>query len=272
MRRARAADKVLLGAAVVCGLLVLLAVLGPLIAPHSPTQTDILNANQGTSGQHWLGTDALGRDIASRILHGARHSLLGPAFVIAISTLLGTALAIASVWFGGWFDRASARVLDVLFAFPALLFAILAVAVFGAGIVAPVLALSIAYTPYLARVVRSVARRERELAYIDACRLAGLSGWRICSRHILPNVAPIIRAQATIAFGSVLIDLAAVSFLGLGVQPPTAEWGVMVSDGRTALLDGYPLEAIAPGVMIIVTVVAFNVLGERLAARSEIGR
>jgi peptide/nickel transport system permease protein len=268
----RGHDPLLIGSGAVCALLLLVAVVGPLLAPHAPNATDVLAANQAASADHLLGTDPLGRDILSRLLHGARTSLLGPALVIALSTIAGTALAITAVWIGGWFERVVGRTLDVLFAFPALLFALLAVAIFGTGLVAPVIALSIAYTPYMARVVRSVARRERAMPYVDAARLAGFSGWRICTRHILPNVSGVVRAQATIAFGSALIDLAAISFIGLGVRPPNAEWGLMVSDGRTGLLNGYPQECLAAGTMIILTVVAFNVLGERIAERSEAAR
>ena len=272
LERLRGLDPLLVGSLAVCLVLVALALLGPALAPHSPTATSILNANLGSSSEHLLGTDQLGRDLASRILAGARLSLTGPLVVVLISAGAGSTLAIAGVWVGGAFERVSVRVIDVLFAFPSLLFAILAVAVFGTGFLAPVLALSLAYTPYMARVVRSVARRERDLPYVDAGRLGGLSSWRICTRHILPNVAPVILAQATIAFGGALIDLAAISFIGLGVQPPKTEWGLMVADGTTALLNGFPRQAVSAGVMIIVTVVAFNVLGERLARRAELRR
>lgn len=161
-----------------------------------------------------------------------------------------------------------ARALDIVFAFPSLLIAILAVAVAGRGLTGPVIALSIVYVPYIARVVRSVALRERNLPYVDACRMLGFSGWRICTRHILPNVRGIIAAQATVAFASALMELAAVSFIGLGVQSPTAEWGVMVADGSSELLNGYAQQSLAAGGAIIVTVVAFSVLGERLTTRS----
>ncbi len=232
----------------------------------------MLAANQASSSAHLLGTDALGRDIWSRLLDGARISLLGPAIIIAVSTVAGTGLAIAAVWVGGRFERLLVRLLDVLFAFPALLFALLAVAIFGTGLTGPIIALSIAYTPFMARVVRSVARRERQMPYVEAARQAGLSGWRICFRHLLPNVRGVVLAQATIGFGSALIDLSATSFLGLGVEAPQAEWGAMVADGRTALLNGYPQECVAACVAIVVTVVAFNVLGERLSNRWETSR
>jgi peptide/nickel transport system permease protein len=268
-RRLRGADPVLLIAAVVLMLMVLVAVLAPVIAPYSPNQTDILSANQAPSAQHVLGTDSLGRDIYSRLLFGARLTLLGPTLIIAIATVAGVVMAISAVWFGGWYDAAVSRTLNVLFALPGLLVAIIAVAVIGAGLAAPIVALSLAYMPYIARVLRSVALRERSLAYVEAGELVGLSGWAICRRHLLPNVMPIIRAQATLAFGSALVDLAAISYLGLGVQPPTAEWGVMVASGQSSLLNGYPWESLSAGIAIVVVVVLVNLVGERLALRAE---
>ncbi|MEU9918583.1 ABC transporter permease [Streptomyces sp. NPDC051001] len=268
--RWRKADPVLILSAVWCALVVLVAVAAPLLAPYDPSQTDILAANQGISGQHWFGTDSVGRDILSRVLYGARLSLMGPVLVVVIATTAGTALAIAAVWFGGWFDRILTRVFDIVFAFPALLLAVLSVVIFGPGLTAPVTALAVAYTPYIARVVHSAALRERHLPYIESCTLAGLSGARICVRHILPNVFPAVRAQAVISLGTSLLDLGAISFVGLGIQPPSAEWGLMVSDGRTSLLNGNPQQALAAGFMIIITVVAFNMLGERLAERAEV--
>jgi peptide/nickel transport system permease protein len=254
-------------AVAVLALLIVIAVFGPALAPHSPTATSLLDKNAGASPAHPLGADSLGRDTFSRLLHGARLSLLGPAVVVAVATVLGTSLAILAAWIGGTVERLVARLLDLLFAFPSLIFALLAVAVFGHGLVAPTVALALAYTPYLARVVHSVASTERHRPYFDACRMAGFSGLRMCVRHLLPNVSGTVRAQATIMFGSALVDLAAISFLGLGVQPPQAEWGLMVADGRSALLAGAPLAALSAGAMIVVTVVACNVVGERIATR-----
>lgn len=262
-------DYVLIVLVALIGLIVLAAILAPWIAPYAPNQTDVLNANAAPSTSHLLGTDALGRDIFSRLLCGARLSLLGPALIILFATLAGVFLAISSVWISGWYDVVVARFLDLLFAIPGLLVAILAVAVIGPGLLAPVIALSLAYTPYIARVLRSVALRERHLAYIEASTLIGYSGWMICIRQLLPNTTSLIRAQATIAFGSALVDLAAISYLGLGVQPPTAEWGIMVADGQSALLNGYPWESVSAGVMIVVVVVLVNLIGERLASRAE---
>lgn len=250
-------------------LLVITAVFAPWIAPSDPNFGSILSSNQGPSAAHLLGTDSFGRDILSRLIYGARLSLLGPALIIVISTSIGTVLAIACAWFGGWFDQVVSRVADIFFAFPGLILAMLAVAMFGPGLVAPVIALSIAYTPYLLRVIRSEALRQRNLPYVAACYVGGLSARTICTRHILPNVTPLLIVQATLSFGYALVDLAAVSYLGLGVQPPTAEWGIMVSTGQSSILAGHPQESLFAGVMIIVTVVAFNLLGDRLAARQS---
>ncbi|MFF0700051.1 ABC transporter permease [Streptomyces tendae] len=265
--RRRLGDPLLLTSATLAIGLMVLAVIGPWIAPYDPATTDVLAASQGPSGAHLFGTDSLGRDIFSRALTGARLSFTGPAIIVVGSAGLGTLLALAAAWHGGWVDRLLNRALTLLFAIPGVLVAVIAAAVFGAGFWAPVLALTIVYTPYVARVVRSVAVRQRQLPYIEALQLAGLSTWRICLRHLLPNVAPIVLAQATIGFGSALMDFGAVSFLGLGIQPPEAEWGVMVADGRSEVLDGAVQQSLAAGLCIVISVVAFNVLGERLSQR-----
>ena len=258
-------DPVVIATSGVIILLVAMAILAPWIAPSDPNYANILGVNQGPSAAHWLGTDAFGRDLLSRLIYGARLSLLGPALIIAISATLGTTLAIAAAWFGGWFDQIVSRVADILFAFPGLILAMLAVAMFGSGLVAPVIALSISYTPYLMRVIRAEAVRQRNLPYVAACYVEGLSARTICTRHLLPNVTPLLVVQATLSFGYALVDLAAVSYLALGVQPPTSEWGLMVSTGQSSILAGYPQESLYAGAMIVITVVAFNLLGDRLA-------
>ncbi|MGI5460146.1 ABC transporter permease [Streptomyces sp. CA-249302] len=250
-------------------LLVALAVLAPVLATHQPNTVDMAAASQDPSAAHWLGTDALGRDLYSRLLYGARVSLLGPALVIVGATVGGVAVALLCAWRGGWLDRVVSRINDVLFAFPGLLLAVLAVAVFGPGLTAPVVALAVAYLPYMARIVRSVAVRERRLPYVAALEAAGMSAWRINLRHLLPNLTPFVVAQATAAFGSALIDLAGVSFLGLGVQPPTADWGLTVSEGQSSLLAGAPGQSLMSGGLIVVTVVVFNLLGDTLTARID---
>jgi peptide/nickel transport system permease protein len=251
-----------------CLVVVLIVVVaGPLLAPYNPNAVDPTSIGMGPSGAHLLGTDDVGRDLLSRLLVGARPTLIGAAVVIALATLMGTFLAFSAAWSGGAIDWTIARVFDILFAFPGLLLAILATAVFGTGLLGPVIALSIAYTPYIGRVVRSAALRERRLPYIEAASIQGASGYAIAFRHLLPNVAALSLVQATVNFGYAVIDLAAISFLGLGVQPPTADWGEMISEGQQGLLTGQPYEAIWAGCAIVLTVLAVNLLGQRLAAR-----
>ncbi len=263
--RIRGVDPVAAVCVVFIVAITVVALLAPLIAPYNPNTVDILARFQGPSAQHLLGTDALGRDLFSRLVYGARLSLLGPFLIIVIATTAGTFLAILSAWIGGLFDNVTSRILDILFAFPGLILAMLAVAIFGTGIVAPVIALSIAYLPYISRVLRSGAIRERNLPYIDACYAEGLPTRVIAVRHLLPNIMPLVLVQATLSFGYALVDLAAISYLGLGVQPPAAEWGLMVANGQSSILSGHPQESIYAGVLIILTVVAFNLLGDRLA-------
>jgi peptide/nickel transport system permease protein len=160
-------------------------------------------------------------------------------------------------------------VLDILFAFPAILLAVLGAAVFGASLTAAAVSLAVAYTPYVARILRSAAVRERAREYIAASEVQGLSGWAICARHLLPNVTPLIVSQGTILFGYAMVDLAAVSFIGLGVQAPQPDWGVMVATGQPGVLQGYPAESLSAGLCIVAVVVAVNLLGERLAERNE---
>ncbi|HEV7771930.1 MAG TPA: ABC transporter permease [Conexibacter sp.] len=254
-------------AAGVVAMLILVALFGPLIAPHDPTAVDPLNVYAGSSSTHLLGTDDTGRDILSRLIYGARPSLVGPAFIVAIAVTLGSGLALAAAWFGGWVDAVISRALDILFAFPGLILAIGAVAMFGPGLVAPVIALAISYTPYFARVLRSAAVRERRLPYVDTAWVQGVSARKICFAHLLPNLLPLMLAQASVAFGYALLDLAAVSFLGLGVQPPTSEWGLMVANGQPAIVAGHPQQALYAGMTVLVAVVAFNVLGEGISRR-----
>lgn len=248
------------------------AILAPVIAPYDPAVGSVTQRYLGSSPQHWLGTDQAGRDIFSRLLWGARSSLIGPLIVVGVTAVLGTSIALLSVWWGGWVDSFISRVLDLLFAFPNLLLAMLAIAVFGPSLTTAALALSIAYIPYTARVIRSTALRERNLPYVRSPQLQGISGTVIVVRHLLPNVAPLIVTGATINFGFAMIELAALSFLGLGVQPPDADWGLMVSNGQQSLLQGYPSESISAGLCIVLTVASLGYIGERLGGRAAAGR
>jgi peptide/nickel transport system permease protein len=241
------------------------AVFGAWLAPHDPNATNLSAAFQSPSLAHLLGTDGSGRDVLSRVLAGARSAVLAPLCVAAVGTAAGTAVGLFSVWYGGFADRLIARGLDMIFAFPGLLVAILAVAMFGKGLIAPVLALSVVYLPYVARVIRSVAIRERHLPYIDALVLQGASTFRVVTRHLLPNVAAVVAAQSVLAFSYALIDLATINYLGLGIQPPGADWGVMVAEGQASILDGHYAEALFACLCIVCLIVAVQILAERLS-------
>ena len=248
-------------------LLVLTAVLAPLLAPGDPYEVNLSDSLAPPSPEHLLGADDSGRDILSRLVYGARTSLLGPLAVVALSTFFGVAIGLVAGWRGGWADAVLSRAQEVVFAFPGLLVAVLVVAVLGPGHLAPVLAMAIAFVPYVGRLVRSLVLQERQRTYVSAYRVAGFSGFSVALRHVLPNVAGVVLAQGVVNFGYALMDLAALSYLGLGVQPPTADWGAMVSDGQTAILEGALVQALAPGVVIVIAVVAFTVVGEGVADR-----
>jgi peptide/nickel transport system permease protein len=268
-RRVAGNDVVFVVCCVIVGLAAFLAIFGPLLAPQDPDASNLANAFVGPVQGHLLGFDSQGRDLFSRLLTGARTSIAGPFLVVAIAMTAGSVLAVAAAWAGGWIDSVISTAMDILFAFPAILLAILAAAVFGAGLTAPTLALAIAYTPYIARVLRGAALRERAREYVAACEVQGLSAIAICARHLIPNLMPMIVAQATLLFGYAMVDFAAISYIGLGVQPPTADWGVMVASGQAGVLQGYPAESLSAGLCIVVVVVAVNLLGERLAAKEE---
>ncbi|WP_086828305.1 ABC transporter permease [Streptomyces sp. NRRL B-24572] len=243
------------------------ALLAPWLVPYDPNAVDLGNALAGPSPEHLLGVDAAGRDTFSRLLLGARTSLLGPLGVVVFSTLAGIAVGMAAGWRGGRLDSVLSRSTELVFAFPGMLLAILIVSIYGEGLLAPVIALSVAYLPYVSRLTRSLVLAERRRPYVSAYQVQGHTALQICLRHVLPNIAPVVLAQSTINFGYALMDLAGLSFLGLGVPALTPDWGRMVFDGQTAIQRGYPLSAILPCVFIVLTVVAFNVVGERWADR-----
>ncbi|MER5637985.1 ABC transporter permease [Kitasatospora sp. NPDC002227] len=244
---------------------VLAALLAPWLAPADPNAVDLGGALGGPSADHLLGADAAGRDTLSRLLIGARTSLLGPLGVVVFSTVGGIVVGTLAAWCGGWLDSLLSRSTELVFAFPGLLLAVLIVSVYGEGLLAPVLALAVAYLPYVSRLTRSLVLAERRRPYVSAYQVQGHSAWQICRRHVIPNIAPVVLAQSAINFGYALMDLAGLSFLGLGVPALTPDWGRMVFDGQTAIQHGYPLSAVLPCAAVILTVVAFNVVGERWA-------
>jgi peptide/nickel transport system permease protein len=253
--------------AVVLAIAVIAAVAGPWLAPDNPELPDLQIAWVGPVGGHLLGFDFEGRDVLSRLLAGAQSSMLGPLVVVVLAMAGGAALAVIAAWRRGATDAVISAGVDVLFAFPGILLAVLATTVFGAGLTAAAVALSVAYLPYVARVLRAGALKERNQPYVRALEVQGATAARICLAHILPNMSRMIVAQATGLFGYAMVDLAAISFLGLGVQPPAANWGVMISENEPGILQGYPLPALTAAACVVVVVIAVNVLGERLLER-----
>ena len=251
----------------VVAVVVLMALFAPLLAPADPDHGDLLSAFAPPGATHWLGTDATGRDIASRLIYGSRTSLLGPAAIVVLSLLVGVPLALAAAWHGGVTAWLITRALDIVFSIPGLLLAILTIALFGPGLWPAVISLAVAYLPYIARLTLTAAERERHLPYIDALSVQGQSVTRIATLHLLRNLAPVIAGQATITFAYALIDLASLSFLGLAVQAPTADWGVMLSD-RDAVLQGHPGQVVAAGLVVVATVLSLFVLGSRLSGET----
>lgn len=247
-------------------LLLIVALFAPLLAPHDPNAISLSETLSGFSSNHPLGTDSAGRDILSRLIYGARLSLIGPLAVVLMSVIIGVPAGLWAGYRGGWVDATLSRLWDMVFGFPPLLLAIVIVATFGAGFWTATIAIAITYIPLLTRVVRGVVISECRNAYVDACRIQGFSALRVCCFHVLPNVAGTIVAQSTLNFGYALLDLAGLAFLGLGVQPPTADWGQMLSDGRQSILFSVT-EVVVASVAIAIAVIAFNLLGDALAKR-----
>ena len=247
----------------------LLAAFGPLIAPYDPNAVDLSRSFWGPDGSHPLGYDQQGRDILSRLLHGARSSFLGPLIIVIVATTAGMALALVGAWRKGWVDAILAGILDSSLAFPGLLLAVIVVAIVGPGLDATIVALAIAYTPYMARIVRSAAIAEISKDYVAAARVQGFSAVTICVRHVIPNILPIVLGQAVLTVAWATVDIAGLSFLGLGVQPPAADWGIMLANGQTGVLQGYPGEAAAAGLSLVVAICSFSLLGERITRRGE---
>jgi peptide/nickel transport system permease protein len=272
LRRIAAAPLVRNRAALVA-LIVLIPLLVATFAPWLLTQADpvaqdLANSLLGASAEHPLGTDKPGRDVLARVIYGAAPTLLGALVVVIVSGLVGIPLGLIAGYFGGRREAVIMRPLDALLAFPALLLAVLVVATFGRGLNTVVLALGIIYVPAMARLVRSVTLVQRNLAYVDAGRALGYSDRRLIFRHILPNLVGPIVVQSTIDLAYAILDIAALSFLGLGQQPPDPDWGSMLSDGRAYLLQN-PLPAVSAGLAIMIAVICFNLVGDGLRVQLD---
>lgn len=256
-------------AAAFLALVVLGAILAPLIAPYDPAAIDLAAPSAGFSSNHLLGTDALGRDTLSQLLWGARPALIGPVILVLAAAIVGSAIGISAAWKGGVYDAIVSRAVDVLFAFPSLIIALILIALTGPGLEAAILGLLPGYAAFIARVVRSVALRERNLPYIAACVTQGQGGFQICARHLVPNLFPVIVTQSVASLSYALLDLAALSFLGVGAQGSTPDWGAMLSEAQTNLVKGHSGELIVVGSALVATVVALNVVTDRFVMRNE---
>jgi peptide/nickel transport system permease protein len=251
-----------IGAAIVL-MAILAALVGPVVMPFDPSDQELALRLEGPSARHWFGLDELGRDILARVLAGARISLLVGLVVVGVSSTIGTLLGSIAGYFGGIVDEVLSRLMDILLAFPGLLLAIAMVAVLGPSLTNVILALSLIGWVGYARLVRGQVLRARELEFVQAARALGASIPRILGRHIIPTALPAVTVQATLGMGGAILAEAALSFLGLGVQPPTPSWGTMLSYGRAHMLEA-PHLTIFPGLAIAMLVLGFNFLGDGL--------
>ncbi len=249
-------------------LAIVAALAGPLLWPHDPSAQELARRLEPPSLAHPLGLDELGRDILARLLQGARISLLVGIAVVSVSSTVGTLFGSIAGYFGGPVDDVISRVIDILMAFPGILLAIALVAVLGPSLVNVVLALSVIGWVGYARLVRGQALRAREFEFVQAAKASGASAARIVVRHILPTAIPAVVVQATLGMAGAIIAEAALSFLGLGVQPPTPSWGTMLDAGRAHLFDA-PHLTIFPGLAIALLVLGFNFLGDGLRDRVD---
>nr|WP_238480914.1 nickel transporter permease [Desulforadius tongensis] len=243
--------------------LTLIAVFAPYIAPYDPTNGVMADSLQKPSAQHLLGTDELGRDILSRIIFGARISLRVGLLAVAIALSIGTVLGSIAGYFGGRIDNLIMRFMDVMLSFPSLLLAIAFMSVLGRGVENAVIAISIVTMPEYARIVRGSVLSVKENEYVQAARAIGNRDGAIILKHILPNVIAPIIVRGTLGISTAILETAALGFLGLGVQPPDAEWGTMLGAGRSYMFNA-PHLVMFPGIAITLTVMAFNLLGDGL--------
>lgn len=249
-------------ALLILGLVAFLAVFAPWIAPYDPSAIDYLAIAKPPSGQYWLGTDEAGRDILSRIIFGARISVLIVVLSIASSMVVGTLLGLVAGYVGGWTDEIIMRIVDSILSFPTLVLALLIIALLGPGLTNAIIAIAIVYTPNFARLVRGEVLGLRSREFVLAARAAGARWPHLLFREILPNVFGNVIVYASLAGSVALITESALSFLGLGVQPPAPSWGYMIAAGMQHWT--YWWISLFPGLMIFVTVLAFNFLGDAL--------
>ncbi len=266
LRRGLRANPLLLAGVLTALFIVAVAVLAPLLAPFpgdAGTATHPFTVLKPPSAAHWFGTDQVGRDVLSRVSYGARVSPLIAVIVLGIACLIGVPLGIAAGYFGGWVDEVIMRVTDVFLAFPSLLLALALAAVLPASLTSLTIAIAVTWWPWYTRLIRGQAASVAGRPYIDSCRALGIPRWRIIVRHILPNsVTPLI-VQVSLDVGGVILTAAALSFLGLGAQDPTPDWGLMVAEGQNYFTTAWWVVTF-PGIAILVTAFAFNLIGDGL--------
>lgn len=255
--------KVALGSAGVLLVLVLSAVFAPWVAPYDPTAADYLNVLSPPSAAHWAGTDAFGRDILSRIIWGGRISLAVGFLSVSIGGIVGIALGLIAGFYGRWLDSLIMRSSDVLLAFPGILLAIGVIAILGPGIDNVIYAVAVFSVPVFARLVRGSTLALKSAPYVDAARAIGVKNRWLMLRHILPGTLPSVIVYFSMRVGTSILTAAALSFIGLGAQPPSPEWGAMLADGRSFIGVASHV-TFYPGMAIFVTVLAFNLLGDGL--------
>lgn len=247
---------------------VALAVIGPYIAPFDPYRVDLSNALTPPGADHWFGTDAEGRDILSRVLTGGRETLLGTLLVIAVAALIGTIVGTAAAIGPRWLDELLMRVADVGLSLPALILALGFAAVLGPSLRSAVIALAVTWWPGYARLVRTLIGQTLHQEFIEAVEVLGVPRWRIVFRHLLPNSLTGLYVQTTIDVAAVALVISGLSFIGVGAQAPSAEWGAMIADGRSYIVTGW-WTVIAPGAVLAITAIAFNLVGDALRVRND---
>jgi peptide/nickel transport system permease protein len=245
-------------------LIVLLALLGPLIAPYDPLASNTTSALKPPSAKHWFGTDNLGRDVFSRVIVATRLDFLIAILSVALVFLMGGLAGVAAGFFGGWTDRIVSRIADTIMAFPLFVLAMGIVAALGNTVTNIVIATAIVNFPLYARVARAEANVRREAGFVQAARLSGNGEFRILLGHILPNIMPIMIVQMSLTMGYAILNAAGLSFIGLGVRPPTPEWGIMVAEGAAFMVSGEWWIAFFPGAALMIAVFCFNLLGDGL--------
>lgn len=247
----------------IVSLITLAAILAPLIAPFDPIKVDSSVTLRPPDSEHLFGTDHLGRDVLTRVVYGGQLSLRIGLISVGISLTLGLILGLLAGYYGGWTDMIVMRLMDILLAFPGILLALAVIAILGTGLTNVMLAVGISYVPHYTRVVRAGVLATKSSVFVESARVAGCGDARIMVKHILPNVLTSVIVIATLGVATAILIAAALSFLGLGVQPPTAEWGAMVSAGREYLRNNWWISTF-PGLTIMVTVLAINLLGDGL--------